>query len=84
MVPRERRCETCRWWDVHSLDLKKGDCRVTADKGMPQHRYSRVPMPEKDGTMHYAYLDSFGPEETGPHFVCGRWERGETEPLSKE
>jgi len=62
-----RQCRTCRYWDVHSLAMKMGDCRVPGD-----HRYSHVKM--SDGS--YALLDSFGPEETPPHFVCGAWDNG--------
>lgn len=84
MTIREKRCETCRWWDAHSTDLKKGDCRAPAIGGV-QHRFSRALMPPcKDGQRRYAYLDAFGPEEAGPHFVCGRWEQGHFEALSPD
>lgn len=61
-------CKTCRYWDVHSIDALKGDCRAPGD-----HRYSRVTFAR--GTV--ALLDSFGPEETKPNFVCGAWARGQ-------
>lgn len=71
----KRVCKTCRWWDMHSLDLRLGDCRVTGN-----HRYSRVPIVSKrpDGSEYHSYalLDSFGPETTLPGFTCGAWDDG--------
>ena len=68
-------CLTCRWWDMHSLSLRKGDCRVPGD-----HRYSHVKMTtvRPDGSVYrsVAYLDSFGREETTPDYVCGAWDDG--------
>ena len=69
MLNRPKRCETCRYWDVHSLDMRLGDCRAPGS-----HRYSRTPMPpDKNDAISFAMLDSFGPEETRPDFVCGAW-----------
>jgi hypothetical protein len=69
---REKRCETCRWWDAHSTDLLKGDCRAPED-----HRYWRVPITDENNRVKsYAMMDSFGREETRPDFGCGRWECG--------
>lgn len=76
-VPPEpkRECRSCRWWDMHSLALRAGDCRVPGD-----HRYSRVLVTSQrpDGSEYrsYAMLDSFGPETTLPGFVCGAWDDG--------
>lgn len=71
----ERKCRTCRYWDVHSQAMKMGDCRAPGD-----HRYSRVPITSRraDGSLHHSYalLDSFGPEETPPGFTCGAWDDG--------
>lgn len=76
----ERQCRTCRWWDMHSLDMNAGDCRVPGD-----HRYSRVLVTSKrpDGSEYrsYAMLDSFGPETTKPGFVCGAWDDAPLPPL---
>jgi hypothetical protein len=76
-IPDEpkHRCDTCRWWDVHSLEMRAGDCRAPGD-----HRYSRVLIesPRPNGSVYrsYAMLDSFGPETTLPGFVCGAWDDG--------
>lgn len=71
----DRICKTCRWWDVHSLQLTLGDCRAPGN-----HRYSRVLVTSKqpDGSEYrsYAMLDSFGPETTPPSFTCGAWDDG--------
>jgi hypothetical protein len=69
----ERACKTCRWWDMHSIDMKLGTCRHEVDGIV--HRYWKVPMP--DGS--FAMLDSFEPAETKPNQTCGAWERGDTE-----
>lgn len=72
----ERRCcKTCRWWNVHSLRMNRGDCMNGAG-----HGYSRVRM--GDGTV--ALFDTFGNPETGPQHVCAEWERGETRRLQKK
>jgi len=74
-MSKENCCKTCRYWDMHSLDLLKGDCRAPNN-----HRYSRVPMTDANGKVtSYAMMDSFGPEETKPNFTCGAWRRGQTE-----
>lgn len=65
----EKRCATCRYWDAHSIAARKGDCRAPGD-----HRYSRAPI----GTG-CALLDSFGPEETAPTYVCGAWSFGQAD-----
>lgn len=76
MSIRERRCETCRYWDSHSQDLLLGDCRAPGN-----HRYCRVPITNTEGKIvSHALLDSFGPEETKPNFVCGAWDDGEPSP----
>lgn len=62
------RCKTCRYWNAHSVDQRKGDCMAPND-----HRYSRVTL--ADGT--HALFDSFGREETLPGYVCGVWQRGQ-------
>lgn len=66
----DKRCENCRYWDVHSLDMLKGDCRAPED-----HRYWKVPMP--NGT--YAMMDSFEGAVTGPNYSCQAWRAGQTE-----
>jgi hypothetical protein len=75
-------CRTCRWWDAHSIDERKGDCRAPND-----HRYSHVPLESVDYktgkvSRTIAYLDSFGREETLPGFVCGAWQYGDPTDLS--
>lgn len=83
-IPPEpkRECRSCRWWDMHSIDMKAGDCRAPGD-----HRYSRVPLETRrpDGSVYrsYALLDSFGPETTLPGFVCGVWDDGYREARAK-
>lgn len=65
----KRECRTCDYWDMHSLDMVKGDCRAPDN-----HRYSHVPFTSPiDGKRRLAMMDSFGREETKPNFVCGRW-----------
>lgn len=77
VIPPEPKheCRSCRWWDMHSLDLKLGDCRAPGD-----HRYSRVLVTSQrpDGSVYesYALMDSFGPETTLPGYVCGVWDDG--------
>jgi hypothetical protein len=72
MFKPDHRCENCRYWDIHSLGARKGDCRAPGD-----HRYYRVPMTDKAGNVtSYAPMDSFGREETGPNFTCGAWDSG--------
>lgn len=72
--PANKRCRTCRYWDIHSIDFKKGDCRAPDD-----HRYWR----HKTADGIVALLDSFGPEETKPDFGCNRWE-GPAQPLADQ
>lgn len=71
----KRVCKTCRWWSMHSLALKAGDCMVPGN-----HRYSRVPIVSKrpDGSEYHSYalFDSFGPETTPPGYTCGAWDDG--------
>lgn len=81
MFKPEHRCENCRYWDAHSTDLRKGDCRAPGD-----HRYSRVETTNVDfrtgkETPFIALLDSFGPEETDPNFTCGAWRQGQADGL---
>jgi len=70
----ERICKTCRHWNVHSVELKAGDC-MHKTEGVP-HRYHRARMP--DGSV--ALLDSFGPEETNPNYTCGAHCFGDLKP----
>ena len=65
-------CRTCRWWDMYSLGMKAGECRVPGSGNSGIHRYGRVRMP--DGS--FALWDSFGPEKTKPDYTCGAWDDG--------
>jgi hypothetical protein len=69
-----RTCETCRWWDVHDIGMKKGTCRARRNDG-PVHRYWRIPMPNGG----FAMLDSFEPVETRPSESCGAYEVGQAD-----
>lgn len=72
-------CKTCRWWDMHSIDMKMGDCK--SPDGLPGHgvhRYWRGTL--GDGSAYYL-LDSFGPQETKPDHSCGAWSRGQVDGL---
>lgn len=61
----ERKCRTCRFWDVHSWPRpSKGDCRAPN-----LHRHWRG---EAAGVSFL--MDGFGPEATGPLFTCNAWE----------
>lgn len=73
----DRCCRTCRYWDVHSLDMRKGDCRAPSD-----HRYWHIQFganASKNVAGTYALLDSFGREETRPDYSCGAWRKGQSE-----
>lgn len=74
-----RQCKTCRYWDAHSTDLRKGDCKVPGD-----HRYTHGTIAGgANGNRISFILDSFGPEETLPSFSCGRWDSGDSEPIEE-
>lgn len=66
-MSEERKCKTCRYWDVHSLDMAKGDCKAPEN-----HRYWRVQTSTLPKGM-VALMDSFGPEETKPYYSCHAW-----------
>lgn len=66
-MPDGKICRNCRYWDMHSLDMKKGDCRAPSD-----HRWWRYTFPSGERVL----LDSFGREETKPDYHCGAWEAG--------
>lgn len=70
--PKNRRCRTCRFWDVHSLDMKMGSCQAPDN-----HRYWHV----RPASGIVALMDSFGPEETKPNYSCHAW-RGPAQPLA--
>lgn len=67
------RCKTCRYWDAHSIDMLKGDCRAPN-----QHRYWHVPSVTKL-KGGFALLDSFGGEETKPDYGCHAWRFGQSD-----
>ena len=67
-----RICDTCRWWDVHSVDARKGTCRANNGGGLV-HRYSRYKM----AGGNVALFDSFEPAETLPRDTCGAWQLGQ-------
>jgi hypothetical protein len=58
-------CRTCQYWNIHSIDMKMGDCMAPGD-----HRYWHVPI---TGKTSVAMMDSFGREETKPNFSCAAW-----------
>lgn len=69
MTDIERKCRTCQYWNMHSIDMLKGDCMAPDD-----HRYWHHPIvSQKTGKTSYAMLDSFGREETKPNFSCAAW-----------
>lgn len=62
-------CRNCQYWNIHSLDMKMGDCMAPDD-----HRYWHVPITSpKTGKTSIAMMDSFGREETKPDFGCAAW-----------
>lgn len=69
MSEKPRRvCNTCRYWDVHSLDALKGDC-----KAPDNHRYWRGKL-AVGGTY---LMDSFEGVVTSPRFSCQAHKFGE-------
>lgn len=69
-MAEEMCCKNCDYWNMHSLDMKLGDCMAPND-----HRYWRVPI----NGGGYALLDGFGREETKPNFSCGAFKAAEPE-----
>lgn len=68
----EKICRTCSWGNMHSQDMKLGDCMQPDG-----HRWWRQPVSgvTKEGKewRSVALLDAFGREETRPGFHCGNW-----------
>lgn len=66
-----RICKNCRYWDVHSSDMRLGDCRAPSD-----HRYWRHEL----AGGGFALLDSFERAETKPDDHCGAWSQSDDRP----